>query len=546
MSFRRLLLLLLLLLATLPLGAQAPSGPAADDPVVRAMKMELGRSMKQLRLENVQAPYYIEYSVVEVDHFAADAVFGASRHRLRSGARLVRAVVRVGDYKEDSYEGAGQGRVEILPQDDDLLVLRHQLWLATDSAYKQAIEALTAKQAKLKQLEVEHSADDFAKAPALQLIAPLAKLEIDENRWAQSLESASALYRQLAEVQSFECGLRFTATNRYFANSEGTVIRQGSTAYTVEISSSVQAPDGMRLDRGRSFVTSSALELPSGEELQKAAGKVLDELKALRAAPRVEEEYRGPVLFSAGSAGTVFMKLVAPNILGRKPAIGSPARTLGDYAGSYKARVLPDFISVVDDPTATTAQGRRLMGTYAVDDEGVRGQAVTAVDKGELVAYLLGRQPIRDFPASNGHARGGTSPVPGPAVSNLFVRSSQTASNAELKKKLIDLCAQRSLPYCYRVESASRELVPRMLYRVFVNDGHEELVRGAVFAELDTRALRNELIAAGDDYKVNNMTGAAPESVIAPSILLQEVLVRRSTAHKQKLPVYPPPPEGAE
>jgi TldD protein len=527
-------------------AAQDASNSSASDPVVQAMKTELDRSMKQLRLEQALPPYYIEYSVTDLDQFSASASFGALRSRVRIRGRAVRAVVRVGDYKQDSYEGAGEGHMDLLPVDNDLLALRQQLWLATDLAYKQALEALTAKQARLKQLEVETPTDDFARAPAVEMLAPLVHLEVDEDGWSKTLETTSALYREMPDVQSFESSLHFAATNRYLVNSEGTVVRHGSTSYVVNLTATAQAPDGMHLSRGHTVSTPRQQELPSADELRAAARKALGELQALRAAPLVEDEYRGPVLFAAEASDAVFLRLVAPNILGRKPAPGSPARTVGEYSGSYKSRVLPDFISVIDDPSATTAQGRSLMGAYAVDDEGVREQTVTAVDKGELVAYLLGRQPIRDFPASNGHGRAGVSPAPAPAISNLFLRSSQTVSAAELKKKLVDLCAQRSLPYCYRAEDTGQELAPGLLYKVWAKDGHEELVRGAVFGELDTRALRNEIVAMGDDYKTFNVAGGTPESIVAPSVLFEELQVKRSTANKQKLPVYGPPPEGGK
>ena len=538
----------LLLLATLCTfaGAEDKPGPAADDPVIEAMKTELARSMGQLKLDHAQPPYFIEYSVIDVDQFTASASFGALRNRVRIRSRLLRAVVRVGDYKQDSYEGMGQGHIDLMPLDDDLLALRRQLWLATDLAYKQAVEALTAKQAKLKQLEVEKTADDFAYAPAVALTAPEAHLEFDENTWVQTLESVSALYREMPDVETFETSLHFAAANRYLVNSEGTVVRQGSSSYNVNMSATAQAPDGMHLGRGHTVTTSRPQELPSADEFRDSAKKALDELRQLRAAPLVEDEYRGPVLFGPSAADNVFLRLVAPNILGRKPASGSPARTLGEYAGSYKARVLPDFISVSDDPTATTAQGRSLMGTYAVDDEGVRAQAVTVIDKGELVSYLVGRQPIRDFPASNGHGRAGNAPAPGPAISNLFVRASQTLSTVELTRKLLDLCAQRSLTYCYRVTNANQNLAPSLLYKVYVKDGHEELVRGALFGELDTRALRNEIVAVGDDYKTSNSNAAPLHSVVAPSLLFEELQVKRSNANKQKLPVYGPPPEGGK
>ncbi len=548
MSRRALLTLVVLAAAaSLAMAAEPSSGSAADEPVLRAMKMELDRSMTQLKLEHAQPPYFIEYSVTDTDQFIAEAAFGALRHRARARTRFLRAVVRVGDYKQDSYEGTGQGHLDLMPLDDDLLALRRQLWLATDAAYKAALEALTAKQAKLKQLEAEATPiDDFAHAPVLGALGPEARLNVDEDRWIQTLESLTALYREAPEVQYLESSLRFSATTRYLLNSEGTQTREGTAVYAVNISGSTQAPDGMQLTRSPGFAALQLEQLPSPDELKISARKVLNDLKALREAPVVEEEYHGPVLLSSVAAASAFFDLVAPNLLGHRPAPGSPARTTGAYASSFKSRVLPEFLSVVDDPTAVKYGDRGLVGTYAVDDEGVKAQPVTLVEKGELVSYLTTRQPIRDFPASNGHARASGAGIPSPAISNLFVRSSKPVPREELKKRLVELCSQRSLPYGYSVENVTARLQPVLVYRVWVKDGHEELVRGAVFGELDTRALRNEIVAAGDDSKAHNRTAGLAESVIVPSLLLGELQVRRSTANKPKLPVYPPPPDGGK
>jgi len=79
-----------------------------------------------------------------------------------------------------------------------------------------------------------------------------------------------------------------------------------------------------------------------------------------------------------------------------------------------------------------------------------------------------------------------------------------------------------------------------LLYRVY-QDGHQELVRGAVFDELDTRTLRNNLIAVGNDPLVSNRDGAIPETVISPSVLFDELEVKRTDLQNAKLPEYPPP-----
>jgi TldD protein len=256
----------------------------------------------------------------------------------------------------------------------------------------------------------------------------------------------------------------------------------------------------------------------------------------------VEEDYRGPVLFSNDAAADMFFDLIAPNVLGRRPAPGRPARTTGAFASSLKGRVLPDFISVVDDPTLEKFGGQSLSGSYKVDDEGVQVGPVTVVNNGELVNFLIGRQPIRDFPASNGHGRAAGSGSTAPSPGNLFIRATKTSTREELKKQMIDKCRDRGLPYGYFVDTLGPRLTPRVLYRVWTSDGREEMVRGAIFNELDTRALRSDLTAAGSDPLVSNRSGIPFASIVSPSVLFDELEVKRADNTKEKLPDYPAPP----
>jgi len=515
---------------------------ADDDPVLQAMRAELERSKTALKLEGMAAPYYIDYHVTDMDAHAAEAAFGALRTNVRLRFRFLRVVVRVGDYKQDSFFGQGQGGLDFMPLDNDLVALRHQIWLATDNAYKAATESLTAKQAKLKQYTVDQPVDDFAHADPVVSIGPPAKLDFDAQPWLKMLQNSSALYKTDPQIESFEAALNFGAVTRYFVSSEGAAVRSGQNVYELRIAGSTQAEDGMRLDRSHGYSVTNIKELPSEDTLLADTTKLLATLKQLRDAPIVDEEYRGPVLFSADAASTVFADLVGENILGLKPDLGQPARTKGAFATSYKSRVLPDFLSVVDDPTLASMNGRSLMGKYEVDDEGVKAESVSVIENGKLVNYLIGREPIRDFPASNGHGRARIPQnSPGPSIGNMIVRSSETSSPEELKKKLIEICQQRELPYGYYVETLGPQRVPRLLYKVWTKDGHEELVRGATFGDLDTRSLRNDLIAVGNDVYIENLSQNIPHSIVSPSILFDELEVKRANANKDKLPEYPAP-----
>src|SRR5215472_12750307 len=179
--------------ATVMAAARAAAG---GDALLEALLTELDRSKAQLKMDQVAPPYYIEYRVNDVDDYAAEAAFGALRENQRVRYRVLRVVVRIGDYKQDSYYGQGMGETDILPLDDDPIALRHQIWLATDEAYKEAVQALTEKQAALKQFSTElNPVDDFAKAPVVTALSPTVKLDVDEAVWRKTIEDATNLYR---------------------------------------------------------------------------------------------------------------------------------------------------------------------------------------------------------------------------------------------------------------------------------------------------------------------------------------------------------------
>ena len=519
----------------------AAEAAASTDPVLKAMLEELERSQAHLKMENVPAPFFIEYRVVDTDDYQSQAVFGATEAERRTRFRFARVIVRVGDYHLDSFYETGSGETASMPVDNDMLSLRHSLWLATDSAYKSANEALTAKQGLYKRFAIEQTVDDFAKEPPVQSVGPLAHLEFDPAQWRGMLESATALYREYPDVETAGADLHFFATNVYYVNSEGTVLRSGRTCYAVIENGNIQAPDGMRIDRSPGDMYGDPAELPSADKVKADMRTMLESLENMRAAPIVEEEYRGPVLFSADATNDVVESLLAPNIVGRRPQPNVSARTIGEFSSSYRSRVLPDFLSLVDDPTQRTFLGHSLIGSYPVDDEGVQARPVDVVSKGILENYLVGRRPIRGFTESNGHGRLVQAGLTEPSIGVLLLRAAQPISREEMEKKLLDLCRQQERPYCYSVETLGPRLSPRLLYRVWTKDGRRELVRGAEFEELDTRSLRSDVIAAGNDYLVSNRLGSAPRTIISPSILFDELVVKRADQAKEKLPEYPAP-----
>ena len=225
------------------------------------MREELDRSKSKLKMDNVPAPYFIEYRLSDIDEYDAEAAFGGLREDQRFHARSVRIVVRVGDYKQDSYFGPGVGAAAFAPLDDNPVALRWQLWAATDQAYKTASQALAMKKAALNQFTSSQPFDDFSKSAPLVSIEPIAKLDFDSKPWKDILEKSSALFRTDPKIQSLITSLRFRAVNEYYVNTEGTVTRSGHTVYFLNAAGSTQAADGMQLERSPYYSAASLKEL---------------------------------------------------------------------------------------------------------------------------------------------------------------------------------------------------------------------------------------------------------------------------------------------
>ncbi|MGA9070725.1 MAG: metallopeptidase TldD-related protein [Terracidiphilus sp.] len=528
-------------------AAQPTRADAEKDPVLKAMLTELDRSKNDLQLKDFQKPFFIQYRIEDIDNFETKATFGATTSAQHSHQRVARVTVRVGDYKTDSSGGRSDGAIELAALDDDPIALRSALWTATDQAYKAALATYAQKQAALKQVETPPQADDFSQeTPILSLAQPL-KLSVDEEAWTERVARESGLYRTGVDVKADQRNVRystssFTArvTTSWLVTSEGTIVRKSASGFEDSFGVGTQAADGMRLDRSCATTGTSLADLDSAGDFAQRIFRQIASLSDLRKAPLVEEEYHGPLLLSADAGADTLRALVARGVTATRPKLGTEARTNGPFASSYHARMLPDFFNVEDNPGLKTYNGKGLLGAYDVDDEGVPAQDVKLVVDGKLENYLIGREPVRDFPSSNGHGRAGLAQAARPSIGVFVVTAKDGLTDEELNTKLLDLAKDRGLPSVYYLSTMGGKLTPRLLYRVTL-DGKRELVRGAALDDLDQRALRSGVVAAGKDLWVDNSFGEVPESVLAPALLLDDITIRRANEKNDKLPFYPPP-----
>jgi predicted Zn-dependent protease len=601
-------LLASLLLPALTAASAQEQQPGDGDQTLRAMRDEMNRSKARLELQILGAskperPYYIEYRLVDLDLRQVVAESGALLSSEHTRNRFMNVEARVGNYKRDSSNFISDdgfrgfiGPTGSVGIDRDYNSLRQDLWIATDQAFKEAVETYSRKQAYLGSLARQTDIDDFSKAEPLHRIEALVTPDWSNRNWEQEAREASAALRAFPDLYEDRVTYYLVYATEYLLTSEGTEIRQNHSFAAIEAGLDTVAADGMPLNHFYSTYAPRPADLPSADNVKKALNVTGAELMALRAAPAAQD-YTGPVLFDARAAAPLLAQILGPAINGARPPVSfTPVMEqlltgLGgksDWVTRIGARVLPASVTLIDDPFAKESGGKALIGSYEVDEEGVPAQKVTLVENGTLKNELMSRRPGPDFDASNGHGRSAFLNDAKPTMSNLFFTSSETLSPADMKKKFLDECRSEKLSYCLEVRemdnpaisllhqddfsellasfgggAGTGDRLPLLVYRVYPEDGREELVRGARLIGLNTRALRNIAGIGSDSFvynymqsQVNGFAGTAlgafgsaqsglPASMIAPSLLLEEVEVRGARGEPKRLPLLPAPPLSA-
>jgi TldD protein len=589
-------------------GARAQSSPQDNDQTLRAMRDEMQRSKTRLELkipgtDQPVRPYYVEYRLLDLDVREVVAQFGTLLQSTHTRNRFMDVAARVGSYKLDSSNFIGdegfrgfigaQGSVGI---DHDYDSLRQDLWIATDQAFKEAVETYSRKQAYLSSLARQSDIDDFAKAEPIQVVQPLVTPDWSNRNWEQEARDSSATLRVFPEIYESRVTYYLVYATEYLLTSEGTEIRTNRTFAAVESGMNTLANDGMPLSHLYSAYAPKPGDLPNVDTVRKGLNVAGSELMALRAA-QPAQDYTGPVLFEARAAAPLLAQVLGPAINGSRPPVSfQPVveQLLGnlggksDWAGRIGARVLPPSVTLVDDPGAKEFHGTPLIGGYAVDDEGVRAQKVSVVENGNLKGLLMSRRPGPDSDQSNGHGRSGFLSDAKPTMSNLFFTSTEKVSQADLKKKFLEECRAEKLAYCVVVRemdnpslsllhqdefsellasfgggAGTGDRLPLLVYKVYPEDGREEIIRGARIIGVNTRSLRNLAGIGSDDFVYNYMQsqitgfsgtalgafgaaqGGLPASVVAPSLLFEELEVRGARGEPKRLPLLPAPPLSA-
>lgn len=523
---------------------------AAQDVLLNIMEEEIKREMKGL--ENADLPpYYIDYRVNDVSSLTIAASFGSLIQSDNERSRILTTNVKVGNYMLDnSHEvsasgygvyGNGFGALNsILPLENDATAIKQTLWRATTSEYQSATEAYkNVKNSIEKESDSKKEVADFSMEEPTIFIEddlPAITILIDQKAWEERVKKISTFFLNNPDLTAGSVSLTFSKERKYFISTEGTKIAQNLTYAYLNVSASILAEDGDVLPLYKSYFAYLPADLPSEEMLVTDVELMVDKLDRLRKAP-LAEPYSGPAILDARSAGVFFHEIFGHRIEGHRLKSEMDGQT---FLSKVDLPILDKSLNVISDPTLEKFGSKDLIGNYKYDDEGVKGQKVTVVEQGVLKSFLMSRNPLEDFPVSNGHGRASAGMKAVSRQSNLLIESNDPLSNTALRKKLLKECKKQGKAYGYlftdviggftntdRFSANVFNIMPTEVYRVYVDGRPDELVRGVDLIGTPL-AMFGEIKAAGAEKEIftgicGAESGSVPVSAIAPALYVRRI-----------------------
>ncbi len=553
-------LFLLALLGQKPLHAQKPP---SDDVLLATMEKELHRGQAELAKQDT-APYFTSYNVTDGEALVVlsdqGGVLTSShvRHRSADVSMRIGAPALDNTHDQERFSGITSGQ---LPQRDDPDAIARVLWKLTYEQYRKARQAYTNVKTKTAvRAKDEDDSPDFSEEKPSTYIEKAASPAFPEQKaWEELARRYSVSFRQFPQVEESMVILYAVKSHSYLVSTEGTKIVTADAIFRIMIQAQTLADDGMQLMRVETFQSSDPAKLPSEAEVAASVRKMASDLSALRAAP-LAEPYNGPALLSGRAAAVFFHEVLGHRVEGQRQRGRDEGQT---FTKKVNEKILPEFLSVTDDPTLRTLGSTELSGFYRYDDEGIPAARVEVVKDGILKNFLMGRLPVKNFSNSNGHGRAQAGLMPVGRQGNLIVTSSKTIPDSQLRARFIEEIKKQGKPYGLYFEDiqggftlTTRDLpqafqvLPVMVWRVYADGRPDELVRGVDIVGTPLTVL-TEIAATGDTTSVFNgicgaESGRVPVSAAAPAMLFSEMEVQKRKYGDTRPPILPPPPGATD
>ncbi len=535
---------------------------AQDAPLIEVLSRELDRNYKGLRDKGDPAPYYLAYEVLEQDACAVAASLGALQGTNCRQGRVLDATIRVGSPKLDNYRRLQGDRPTFssavpLPVEDGAAAESQRIWLETDRIYRMAAERLI-KIGTSTQVRVSSQEDvpGFTQESPSTYSEPVKKLTFPTREWENRVRKWSAAFGNRPEILTSQVAISARRETRYLVTTEGTRLVHGRGFARIAISAGTKASDGMNLAVGETFDAEEASGLPEDKAISAAVDRLAGQLEGLRKAPAAEP-YVGPAILSGRAAGVFFHEIFGHRVEGQRQTDESEGQTFAKRLGT---KVLPEFVSVVFDPTRRKAEGVDLNGYYLYDDEGVQARRVNLVESGVLRTFLLSRSPVASSDKSNGHGRRSPGYEVVARQSNLIVESASKVSESRLREMLREEIKRQNKPYGLYFEEVTGgytqtrsaglqafTVIPIIVYRVYADGRPDELIRGVDIVGTPLASFE-KILATSDRVEVFNgycgaESGSIPVSAVSPALLVSEIETQRRERSPDRPPLLPRPSE---
>lgn len=548
-------------------GARTPkpaqvATPVAASPPLAVMQQELDREMAILGKADPPA-YFVSYTLTDSNRANVSGSNGALLSSQANRSRWLEAQVRVGSYDLDNTHRIGNERPgnsggfgEAISIDDDAGILRRAMWRQTDAQYRASsedfIKIQTSKDVVAQ--SAEPRAPDFSSEQPNVFNGPTASLTVDRRPWEEKTRQYTRFFRNSPMILNSIATFTAQAENRYHVNSEGTRLQFGQVRYRLELFIQGKAPDGMDISRYYNFDWTDPSAQPDDKAVLAQCAVLQKELESLVEAPLVEP-FAGPALLTGRAAAVFFHEVFGHRSEGFRQKDINEGQTFARKVGE---QILPTFLSIVDDPTAAKLGSSVLLGHYPFDDEGVKAQRVTLVDRGVLRNFEMSRQPLVGFLKSNGHGRRQIGLLPVSRQGNLIIESTRQVTNDELRKMLIEEARRQGKPFGLLIDDIAGgftftgrgqpqafQVQPLVVYRVYPDGRPDELVRGVDIVGTPLVSL-TKIVATSDKTEIFNgycgaESGSVPVAAAAPAMLITEMEVQKKETSTDRPPILPPP-----
>ena len=549
-----------------------PLFASSNEELLKAMRDEAKRSLSELHVESLQKPYYVEYLLTIRNTESAKATLGGTINTKKGMSAVLSVGIRVGNPAFDNtnffdvslgFFGSGDDeesfRNRRIPIELDYATLRRELWLATDACYKQSAELHAKKEAAIKNRLRTDTTHDFIPLGAALLNDAPEHAHFNLEKAESLVGELSGLLKKHPSIASSTVSIENLPETLLYVNTEGREYIKTKHMIGIEIVASGQCTDGMPIAETYTSYARTFSDLPSKDSLIKAVSALGASFNQLSVSQRITESYSGPILLEGQAANEIVAQVFAPQCIVQRPPLTD--RGVQDnerytaFQNKIGGRVLPEFLSMTDNPALQYNDGTSLVGHYSIDDEGVPAQTVNIVEKGYLKTLLSGRVPTKRIRSSNGHSRGGA-----PMYGIMQMTCNDKKKEADLKAmkaKMMSLCKARELPFGIIIRKAlNQNILYTVLYeqtsgeypfaqgeskmsvleayKVFP-DGREERIRGGELAGISPSSFK-DIILVGKKSRSYNllasavvsafMTGGSQfvsASLITPDLLFEDL-----------------------